>query len=128
VSVIIAVRAVLITDTAVKALLVARVYPKMLPQAVTYPAATLELITDDPQNTLSAPGTLKWARVRVNAWGLTYAAAEGLAKKIETALNFKKGSFAGTEIRSVDPQGLRDFYEPAVEAYYHSQDFAIYYK
>jgi hypothetical protein len=127
-SIIVAVRAALIANAAVAALAGARVYPKVLPQKPTYPAITLEMISGDTGNSLTAPGTMKWARVRLNAWGLTYAAAEGLALAAETALNVTKSTQGAVEIRSINAQGLRDFYEPAVEAHYHSQDYSIHYR
>lgn len=126
-SVIVAVRSALLADAAVAALVGTRVYAKKLPQAVTYPAATLELISGDPGNTVAAAGTMKWSRVRINAWGTTYATAEGLAHKIEAALNVKKSTQGAVRLASINAQGLRDFYEPDVEAHYHSQDFSIHY-
>lgn len=114
-------RATLLANDPVLALVSTRIYWKKLPQEPTYPALTLELLNGDPQNTLASLPDLKWARVRVNAWNITYGTAFVVALAVETALNGQQFS----TIKSVVAQGLRDMYEPAVEAYYVTQDFSI---
>ena len=116
-----ALRAALIADAPVLALVSTRIYMRRLPQQPAYPAITLELINGDPNNALNALPDLKWARVRANAWGTSYGSAYELGQAVETALNGKKT----TTLRSIVGQGQRDFYEPAVDAYYLSQDFSI---
>ncbi len=114
-------RATLLADDPVLALVSTRIYWKKLPQEPTYPALTLELVGGDPQNTLATLPDLKWARVRMNAWNTTYGTAFAVAQAVETALNGQKFS----TLKSIVAQGLRDMYEPAIEAYYVTQDFSI---
>jgi len=116
-------RATLIADDAVLALVSTRVYWVKLPQRPTYPAVTLELISGDPNNAVDKLSALKWARVRINVWHTKHEGAYDTAQVIETALNGKKF----TKLRSIVAGGLRDFFEPAVDAYYLTQDFSIWY-
>lgn len=120
--------ALLANGTVSAAVGASRVYFTMLPQEPTYPAITIELISGDPSNTLTAPGTLVWSRVRINAWGKTFAAANALALQVEAALNGQTATVTGLVICSCVADGMRSFYEPAVEAHYASQDYRIWHK
>ena len=122
------IRLAILADVAVAALIVDRCYFVKLPQKPTYPAVTIELISGDLNNCLNSLPALTWSRVRVNCWATTYEAAYELATAVEAALNGKTISATGIEVRSVVADGMRDFYEPAVEAYYVSQDFRIWHR
>jgi hypothetical protein len=122
------IRTALLADGTVTAVVSTRIYFTMLPQEPTYPAITLELISGDPHNAIASLPTLVWSRVRVNAWGKTFGAANALALLVEAALNGKTISVAGLEIRSVYADGMQSLYEPAVEAHYISQDFRIWHE
>lgn len=122
------IRNAILADGTVTTAIVDRCYFVKLPQKPTYPAVTIELISGDPHNALNELPALTWSRVRVNCWGKTYEAAYELATAVETALNGQKISATGIEVRSVYADGMRDFYEPAVEAYYVTQDFRIWHR
>lgn len=122
------IRLALLADGPVAALVTDRVYFVKLPQKPTYPAITLELISGDPHNCLNSLPALTWSRVRVNCWAKTYEAAYGLATAVETALNGQQISVTGLEVRSVVADGMRDFFEPNVEAYYATQDYRIWHR
>jgi len=123
-----ALRASLLSVSAVSSLVSTRAYYKKLPQDPTYPAITLEQISGDPGNAVDKVPALSWGRIRINAWGKTYASADAVAEAVENALNGKKFSPTGIRIGSIVADGMRDFYEPEVEAYYISQDYRIYYE
>lgn len=114
-------RAVVLANSGVSDLVAARMYPMKLPQKPTFPAITYLLIDGDPHLNLQGNSSLHWAQVRVNAWGLTYGDAHVLANKIETAINGQ----TFTTLRSIVGKGMRDLYEPAVDAYYATQDFSV---
>ena len=122
------IRTALLADGTVAGLIGTRAYYKLLPQDPTYPALTLEQISGDPLNTVNSVPALSWARIRVNAWGKTYAAADALGIAVEDALNGETFSLTGLEIGSIVADGMRDFYEPQVSAHYMTQDYRIYYK
>jgi hypothetical protein len=105
-----------------------RVYFAKLPQNPTYPAVTLEQISGDPGNTVNSVPGLSWARIRANSWGRTYEEADTVAHAVEAELNGQKFNLEGVRIGSIVADGIRDFYEPEVEAYYMSEDFRIFYE
>jgi len=115
----------LLADANVAAYFSTRVYWGKLPQQPTWPAITLEQVSSNPHNALNSLPGLLWSRVRIHAWGSTYEMANAGAMLIETALNGATYTTTGLVVRSVVAQGLRDFYEPAVEAFHVSQDFSI---
>lgn len=118
-----ALRAALIADADVLAAVSTRIYFVILPQVPTYPALTIERISGDPHNTVPSVQALKWARVRIHAWGETYKIAYETAKLVETALNGQKTA----TLRSIYAQGAHDNYESTIEKHYISQDFSIWY-
>ena len=76
------VRYVLTDDTDVAALVGTRVYSGILPQNPTYPAVTIQPITEDDNNTLASRPALRWARLQIDAWAETYAGAKDLHDKV----------------------------------------------
>jgi hypothetical protein len=122
------IRTALLADGTVTAVVSTRVYFTMLPQEPTYPAITLQLISGDPHNALNSLPALVWSRVRANSWGKTFGAANALALQVEAALNGQTATVTGLVIRSCVADGMRSFYEPAVEAHYASQDYRIWHK
>ena len=121
------VRTALLANATIKGLVSTRAYFKNLPQNPTYPCLLLEQISSDPLNTVATVPGLSWARIRVIAWGKTYAAADELGVAVENCLNGQTFSLTGLEIGSVVADGMRDMYEPNVTAHYMTQDFKIYY-
>ena len=122
------IRSAVLSDATVSNTIDTRAYYKMLPQNPTYPAITFEQISGDPLNALSEVPALSWSRIRVNCWGETYSDADALAIAVENALNGQTFSLTGLEIGSIVADGMRDFYEPNVEAFYITQDYRIFYK
>lgn len=121
-------RSALLSNAAVAEIIDTRAYFKMLPQNPTYPALTLEQISGDPLNCVNEIPALSWTRIRINAWGETYSEADELAIAVETALNGQTFTLTGVTIGSIVADGMRDFYEPNVDAYYLTQDYKIFYK
>lgn len=122
------IRLAILANATVLATVVDRCYFVKLPQKPTYPAITVELISGDLNNCLNELPALTWSRVRVNCWATTYEAAVELAAAVETALNGQTITVSGLLIRSVVADGMRDFYEPEVEAYYATQDYRIWHR
>ena len=120
------VRAILAADSAVAALVGARIYIGPLPQAPAYPAINIYLITHNPDNHLAGPGSLKWERLQVNAWGATYAEADKLIKAIAAAINGKK--FPDYGIGSIVGQISGGYnYEESVKVHQIHLDFGIWF-
>lgn len=87
-----ALRAVLLADAGVAALVGTRVYPLVLPQAGTLPAITYQVVAGDADYVMEGASGLAFKRVQVDCWADTYSAAAGLRAAVTAAL----GGFAGS--------------------------------
>jgi hypothetical protein len=124
-----ALRSMLLDDEEVEGMVGSRIYVGRLPQAVTYPAITLEPITLDDNNTIRTPSNLRWARIEVNAWAQSFAEVNDLFTRINKALNGNKGEFDGVDIRSCTSMiGGRYFYEDSVGAHRRLRDYGVWHK
>ncbi len=72
--------------TGLTALISDRLYPMMLPQEPTLPAATY-LIVDDPQTYSHSGISWRQARVQFDCYAATYLAAHNIADQVEAAIN-----------------------------------------
>jgi hypothetical protein len=119
-----AVRAVLLADPAVTALVgagaEARIYPLILPQGAAFPALTYQRVSSVTQYAQDGPGLAR-QRIQIDAWAMTYRAAKDLARAVRSALEgHRAGNIQGV---FVDPE--RDFYEADTRLYRASTDFYV---
>lgn len=110
-------RALLVTDAAVKRRVNTRIFPVVMPQDVALPAVSYQRISADPVNTLSGASGLVNAHIVINSWARTYDEAKALSLEIRTAMN------GATTFRSVLTNEL-DGYDQDVSLYVVSQDFS----
>lgn len=123
------IRAVLIADTAVKAIVVDRVYTGNFPQAPTYPCILLTPITADDNVTLASLPALKWHRIQIDVFAGTYAAMQDVHDKVSAALSLKTHTPTGYAIKSITPQtGGFYRYEPEIEMHRRSRDYGIWWQ
>jgi len=123
------IRAILLADSDVLALVKTRIYPGVLPQNPTYPCVTIWPITQDDNVTLRAIPDLKWSRLQVDSWAATYAAMMALNEKVFTALANRTGTPTGYDVRSIVPLvGGRYVYEDSIDKHRRSRDFGIWWK
>lgn len=80
------VRAALLADPAVVALVVDRVGPAPLPQKPTLPAVTLQTISDPQIVDYDGVSVLRQQRIQVNQWATTAAGVTTLRHAVEAAL------------------------------------------
>jgi hypothetical protein len=122
------VRYVLINDAGVLALVGTRVYSGILPQDPTYPAVTIQPITENDNNALASLPALRWARLQIDSWAETYAEAKDLHDKICVALNGQTYNPSGVRIGSIVAQtGGQYSYEPSVGVHRRTRDYGFWY-
>ena len=76
---------ILSNNAALTALISTRLNPIRIPQESAFPAVSYQLISDIPSPTKSGHSRTEFARVQVNAYGVTLASAESVASAIRTA-------------------------------------------
>lgn len=117
-------RARLIADGGVAALISARVYPLILPQAPTYPALTYQRISGPRLHHLTGSSGRGVARIQTDSWAETYAAAQALAAAVRAALDGFDGLLS-TLRAVVRLENERDLYEGTPEIYRVTQDWRV---
>jgi hypothetical protein len=92
-----ALRAHLLGDTAIAALVAARVYPLRLPQKPVLPAIVLTQISSHRSKHLRGAEALARARYQVDAWAATFDAADALGTLCRRRLNGYAGTWTDGE-------------------------------
>lgn len=118
--------AILTADTAVAALVVARIYPVTAPQNVTKPYAVYQRIGGIRNRSLDGPDGLARPRYQIDAWSLDIDEARAIAAAIRRAIDGFRGQSAGLTIGEIlmDDEPFEDF-EPDTLLYRVSADYIV---
>lgn len=132
-----AVKALLVSDLGVSALIADRIYPYVLPENVSFPAVTYQLVSSVPAETTDGPG-LETARIQIDAWSPRRADAVALLIAIDAALSprLSPGQVGFARLASLPdgsqvlvqgaiPGALRAVYEPDTKLYRRGRDFLV---
>jgi len=76
---------ILSNNAALTALISTRLNPVRIPQESSFPAVSYQLVSEIPNPTKSGHSRTEFARVQVNAYGITLASAESVASAIRNA-------------------------------------------
>ena len=76
---------ILSNNAALTALISTRLNPVRIPQESAFPAVSYQLVSEVPNPTKSGHSRTEFARVQVNAYGLTLSSADSVASAIRTA-------------------------------------------
>lgn len=83
-------------DATANALLGGRVYPQVLKQSTTYPAAAINVKGTDPTNTKTGPSDMDRVLVQIDVYAFTPTAAAQTAEAIRGAIDYQEtGDIAG---------------------------------
>lgn len=121
-------QAYLIANTAVKALVVSRVYPLVLPQDSEIPALTYQRISGPRVRSLKGPSNLAHPRIMIKCYGRTYLSAKTVAAAVRVALDGYRGTMGSTVVGDVILDGEDEDLEQDTGLYWVSMDFIIWHK
>lgn len=110
------------------ALVGARIYPMMLPQAPTFPAVTYFRVSTVPTQVFSAPASDQLrVRMQVSAWAMSYDGAHAVADQIVAALDGWYGLLggAGGTVCAITLTNQVDLREPDTGRYQVPCDFEV---
>lgn len=130
-----ALRAVLLADAAVAAIVGARVYPAILPQGVTQPSVVQSLISEETDYHMQGPSGLASMRVQVDAWALDQDDAVELAGAVKDVLSGFRGevSFGSAspqseaEVKGIFAVAARDDFDATAKMHRRSRDYEVWY-
>jgi hypothetical protein len=109
------------------------VFPLTLPQSVTLPAMTYQLVSETPTVThdwqqdhpLYDGRRYEEARVQFNAYGRTFDEAEALSDELKAAITGYRGPWGDVQIESVLPALSLDDFEPETRNWRRITDYFI---
>ena len=117
-------RTFIIGDTAVQALISSRMYPTMLPQAVTLPALTYQVVSATRAPTMRHNDNLPTKRIQIDAWSRSVDEARAVAEAIRALFHYyERGDITG--VQGVFLQDEREDYEPDTLLYRVSRDYMV---
>ena len=121
----------LLADAGVSALVGARVYPGMRPQAGLLPAVVFNMISKNPSYSDDGEDGITEARVQLDCWGATYTDAKKAARAVTAALSAFDGMMSGVRFRYMTLDLEHDMQETGANAdsypFRTSLDFIVVY-
>jgi hypothetical protein len=123
-----AVRKILADDATIAALTGTRVMCGILPQSPTYPAITIQPVSEDENEAVNDTRAKRYARLQVDVWASSYAGAKTLADLVVVALHGKAHSLTGIEIGASSAViGGMYMFEDSVKVHRRSRDFGFWF-
>jgi hypothetical protein len=101
----------LLADTGVAAIAGARVFPGSRPQGAALPAVVLNRISGGPLYADDGEVGLEQARIQIDCWAESYAAAKLLARAVTASLSAFEGTVGATTFQFIEldiEQDLRE--------------------
>jgi hypothetical protein len=125
-----ALRTLLLADAGIAALVVARVYPTVLPQGQKLASIVYTRISGQTDYKMEGASGYVASRMQIAAWAPTVDAASALANKVKDCLSGFSGAVGDP---SVFIQGAfctdeREMYDDVVQMYGVMRDFAIHHE
>lgn len=119
-----AIRALLVADTAVLALVSTRIYPMVLPLDVTLPAISIHEVSG-AENAITGHG---YPRYQISCWASGasgFSQVQSMKDAVKDCLNRYKGVASGNHIKQITFLGSLDDYETETKVYHIPLDFQV---
>jgi hypothetical protein len=117
----------LMADSAVTALIATRLYPMVIPQDQSLPAAAYQRISGPRDHTHDGRSDGR-PRIQITLLGSTYAEAKSLATAVRASLDGRRRGLPGVRCNAVMMVDERDVWLPAFEKPGIQQDYIIYFE
>lgn len=130
----------LLARAGVTALVAARIYPEIVPQAEkgedNYPAITYQVISEPNVRSLSGASGLAYPRIQINCWSRRYSVTKALRNAVRDALDGYRGSMGDVTVHECSKESERTLTDElpatagvrAARVYGRSMDFEIWYQ
>ena len=118
--------AMLVADPTVAGSIATRLYPMILPDDVTLPAATYQRISTVTDQTLTSIVSLTTVRMQFDTWASSYTVAKQIADALNSVLEGFYGSLPnGVQIANITLDSQIDLYDSPTTYYRVSSDYLI---
>jgi hypothetical protein len=109
-----------------------RIYPLTLPQGVTLPAVTYQVVSETPLNTHSTAQDspthvveIQTTRVQFSFYGRRYSETEALANEFKASVLGYRGAWGNVDVQAAVLELALDDYEPETKLWRRIVDVAI---
>lgn len=118
----------LTSHAGLSALVSTRVYPKKLPQEVTYPCLVYEVSNRSEYPTMGSNADQSRKRITVRGYDTSYSGVKSLEAQIKAALDRYTGTSDGTTIDGSYLENMIDTYEDEFQVYGVEFDFLVWFR
>lgn len=122
----------LAASTPIAAVVSTRIWPRLIPQATTYPAISFMVVSAEHVHSMGGSSELAFKRVQVDCWADTESAADDLRELVRNRMDGYAGNMGSVEVQSCLITNERDTMEAAPgneedRKYVASTDFMVSY-
>ena len=89
-----------------------RIYPNVLPENVTFPAVSYQLIASEHLHHVDGVSTLKSALVQIDCRAASYSVVTAMARAITAALDGLRGTVGTLDVQGIFHEDEQDLPEP----------------
>lgn len=120
-----ALRAWLLADSAVSALVGTRIYPQVFPQGINEAAIRYSIISGTEGVTTDGPDGLDNTFVQIDCVNTSFAGMDSLFRAVVDRLNGASFKLAGIDVQGIFLVRKRDLYDDATKLYRRTADYSI---
>jgi len=120
-----ALRAFLLAQPSIVALVGTRIYPQVLPQQPTYPAITYAQVSGVRMQILEGPAGRARPRITINSWGESHESMDALAGALRAALDGYAGPMGDLSVGAVVLDNEFEVFEEEARVHRKLQDYII---
>jgi hypothetical protein len=120
-----ALRAFLLAQPSIAALVGTRIYPQVLPQKPAYPAITYAQVSGIRVRGLDGPTGRARPRIAVNSWGASHREMDAVASAVRAALDGYAGPMGDLVVDSAVLDNEIEFFEEDAGVHRKLQDYII---
>lgn len=102
-----------------------RIYPRVLPQTPTLPAAVYQRASVAPQHSHDGSSDLDMTRLQIDAWAESYSEARETAVAIRLTLDGERGMWSGLWVGAVLLDSMDDFFEENTRMWRARSDYRV---
>jgi hypothetical protein len=122
-----ALRAFLLADAAIAAIVAARVYPVVLPQGERGPSIVYTRVSGAGDHHMQGASGLARVRMQIDVWASTPDLAAPLANLVKERIDGYRGPMGAVPVQGVFFADEREDYQPDIDMHRMSRDYLIWY-
>lgn len=121
-------RAHLLSDAAITAIVVDRVFPLKMPQGVTQASIVYARISGQGDHTMQGASDLARPRIQIASWAPSADVADALARLVKARIDGFRGQMGGVAVQGVFFDSEGDQYDDTTKLYGVRHDYFVWFE